>query len=453
MLSVSNAGMARASSLTSLSMDVQVNMLQGAVIASLDDRVKIKEVAQLIRDYHSGMLTSESSPRARSNSTILPSKEIRDLRRREEEKKTNVFDHSPYKEMASKNKKLEMLLGKSLSCSTELALIAKKIREVTGSPMRFLDFSAQQQQKIIEESSYIGGAKELLADMDTLDAHVLATLIKAEGKEYDSGDMARRKCMFNHVRSPENPIYPWNSHRFDLEIFEVTNPIQYTEEIRNLIADRWGEFLAKTKDIESFLNEEAGLPSIDVNDGILNILQGLSEADRKAILKDVLHISWSTERFVEDEMNPRTSNPLGAEFRQHTTGAKSNVVRVSDEEDRNVNKWVFEAIVHGKPVTSGPSGHTLRYLNHYAMCSEMHNLSSAASKDFPSLEDARLVMLANLMAPKDHHSYHEIMLASIGVYDGVDVLEYKNKESYDDISATEIGADALRFAKEGLTKM
>jgi hypothetical protein len=155
MLSVSNAGMARASSLTSLSMDVQVNMLQGAVIASLDDRVKIKEVAQLIRDYHSGMLTSESSPRARSNSTILPSKEIRDLRRREEEKKTNVFDHSPYKEMASKNKKLEMLLGKSLSCSTELALIAKKIREVTGSPMRFLDFSAQQQQKIIEESSYI----------------------------------------------------------------------------------------------------------------------------------------------------------------------------------------------------------------------------------------------------------------------------------------------------------
>jgi hypothetical protein len=450
MLSVSNFGLSRASSLTSLETIIKVNILKG-VVASADDRIKIKEVVNLIRgNPTSEIFTTESIARERSNSTILPSKQIQDLRRCELERKENIFDHHPYKEMASKNKKLELILGKSLSSNLELTSIAKKIREVTGSPMKFDDFSPQQQKKIIEESLYIGGAKELVADMDTLDAHVLATLIKAEGKEYDVGDMARRKCMFNHVRSPDNPIYPWNSHRFDLEVFEVSNPIQYTEEIRNLIADRWGELLAKTQDVESYLKEEVGLSSVEVNGGILNILQKLDEIDRKKLLKDVLHISWSTERFIEDEKNSRTSNPLGAEFRQHTTGAKSNVVRVSDEEDRSVNKWVFEAIVQGKPVTSGPSGHTLRYLNHYAMCSEMHNLSYVAPEDLPSLEEARLVMLANLMAPKDHHSYHEIMLASIGVYNGVDVLEYKHKESYDDIGSTKIGFNALRSAKEEL---
>ena len=448
MLNVFGFGVSRASSMSSLSADVQVNIFKGALVALKDDRVSINQVVKLIRENQSSdCATNGLMPRGRSGSTILPSKEIQDLKQRELEKKANVFDHSPYKETASENKKFERLLGKSLSCSRELASIAKKIREVTGSPMTFNDFSPQQQQKIIEESAYIGGAHELLADMDTLDAHVLATLIKAESKEYDVGDMERRKCMFNHVRTPDNPIYPWNSHRFDLEIFEVSNPIQYTEEIRNLIADRWNDFLVRTKDVEAYLNEEVGLSLIDIDDGILGIIQGLSTSDRKKLLKNVLHINWSTERFVEDEKNNRLNNPLGPQFRQHTTGAKTNVVRVSDKEDKNVNKWVFEAIVHGKPVASGPSGHTLRYLNHYAMCSEMHGLSNEAPKDLPSLEEARLVMLGNLMAPKDHHSYHEIMLASIGVYNGVDILEYKYKESYDDISSTKVGADALKGAQ------
>ena len=448
MLNVSSGlGVSRASSFTCLAIDVQVNILRGANIVA-GEREKLNAVAGYLKAREGGMLESpDEGFRARSNSTILPSKNVHDLRVHEQEKKINVFDRSPYKEMASENKKLELTVGKYLSCSAELTSIARSIREVTGSPMRFADFSPRQQEKIIEESAYIGGAKELLADMDTLDAHVLATLIKAESEEYDLGDMERRKCMFNHVRSPDNPIYPWNSHRFDLEVFEVTNPIQYTEDIRNLIADRWGDLLAKTENVEGYLFEEVGVSPVDLNDGVLNIIQGLGEADRKKLLKDVLHVNWSTERFIDDEQNDRSSNPLGAEFRQHTTGAKTNVVRVSDEQDKNVNKWVFEAIVHGKPVTSGPSGHTLRYLNHYAMCSEMHRLSNSGVENLPSLQEARLVMLANLMAPKDHHSYHEIMLASIGVYDREEVLEYSSKESYDDIALTPIGAAALEVAK------
>ncbi|WP_256207097.1 hypothetical protein [Pseudomonas sp. P97.38] len=443
MLAVEISGVARAHSFTCLS-ELNKSLLADAVVASAEDREALKSVVQqLVGDRLSSDSVDEAGFRSRSNSTILPSKKIQELQAREQEKKINVFDQSPYKEQVTENKKIERFLGKNLSCNPELTLIARSIREVTGSPMSFSEFSLEQQQKIREESLYIGGAKELLADEDTLDAHVLATLIKAESKEYDIGNMERRKCMFNHVRSPDNPIYPWNSHRFDLEIFEVKNPIQYTEEMRNLIADRWGDFLVRQSDVENYLYQEVGISQVDLNDGILNILQSLSVSERKTLLKDVLHINWSTEVFVEDERNARDSNPLGAEYRQHTTGARSNVVRVSDDEDKNVNKWVFEAIVHGKPVTSGPSGHTLRYLNHFAMCSEMLTFTNPEMKEIPSLEEARLVMLANLMAPKDHHSYHEIMLASIGVYNGAEMLAYDHKDSYEDIRKTAIGAAAL----------
>lgn len=448
MLNVSSAlSLSRASSFTCLAVEVQANILRGANATSVEQREKLNAIAGYLKEQGKQLSeTSDDGFRVRSNSTNLPSKNIRDLRERKQEKNLNVFDHSPYKEKASENKKLELIVGKNLSSNAELASIAKTIREVTGSPMKFADFSQRQQEKIREESSHIGGAKELMADMDTLDAHVLATLVKAESEEYDLGDMERRKCMFNHVRSPDNPIYPWNSHRFDLEVFEVTNPIQYTENIRNLIADRWSELLAKTENVENYLFDKIGVSSVNLQDGILNIIQGLDGADRKKLLKDILHISWSTETFIEDEKNDRSVNPLGAEFRQHTTGAKTNVVRVSDKEDKNVNKWVYEAIVYGKPVTSGPSGHTLRYLNHYAMCSEMHNLSNSMLGKMPSLQEARLVMLANLMAPKDHHSYHEIMLASIGVFNGEEVLEYNNKDSYADIASVPIGAAALEVA-------
>lgn len=449
MFNVSSAlSLSRASSFTCLAVEVQANIFRGANVTSVEQREKLNAIAGYLKEQ--GRQLSEVSDegfRVRSNSTNLPSKTIQDLRERKQEKNLNVFDHSPYKEKASENKRLELIVGKNLSCNAELASIAKTIREVTGSPMKFADFSQRQQEKIKEESSHIGGAKELMADMDTLDAHVLATLVKAESEEYDLGDMERRKCMFNHVRSPDNPIYPWNSHRFDLEVFEVTNPIQYTESIRNLIADRWGELLAKTENVENYLFNEVGISSVNLQGGVLNIIESLDGADRKKLLKDVLHINWSTETFVEDEKNDRATNPLGAEFRQHTTGARTNVVRVSDKEDKNVNKWVYEAIVYGKPVTSGPSGHTLRYLNHYAMCSEMHSLSNSIPGKMPSLQEARLVMLANLMAPKDHHSYHEIMLASIGVFNGEEVLEYNNKDSYADIASTAIGAAALEAAK------
>lgn len=475
MLEVANVTVFRVNSLSSLAPNAEVNIFSGGAAAKTSDYTEASKVVQFLRCSQEFLALDEAAVlRGRSNSTLLPSKGFAEIKASEQEKKLNLFDQSPYKEIASKNKQFEESLGKSLSCNKELASIAKLIREATGSPMRFADFSQEQQKKILSESAYIGGAKELMADVDCLDAHVLATLIKAEGKEYelseverrkcvsknvsapgneksDVSEMERRKCMFNYVRSPDNVIYPWNSHSFDMEVFEVENPIQFTAEMRGVIVERWSELLQKKADIEEYLFGELGLSPLDLSCGIVDILKAATEPDRKKLLKEAMKISWSTSKFIAGEENSRDSNPLGSEFRQHTTGARSNVVRVSDKEDPNVNKWVFEAVVNGKPVTSGPSGHTLRYLNHYAMCSEMLQLSNSKGQHIPSLEEARLVMLANLIAPKDHHSYHEIMLASVGIYNGEEMLEYRSKDSYDDLRSTPIGRAALAYANAGVS--
>lgn len=443
MLKTQSITISRVSSFNDLPSRVESSPFHKCTAITGADHALAGKIIQFLSS-HQGSISNEAGvPRERSNSTILPTRSHVEIKVLEQEKKLNLFDQSPYKEVACQNKKFEARLGESLSCNKELVSMAKKIREVTGSPMLFKDFSPEQQQKIKNESGFIGGAKELMNDVDSLDAHVLATLIKAEGKEYNVNDRERRQCMFNHVRSPDNPIYPWNDHSFDMEIFEVKNPIQFTEQMRNLISDRWSDLLKREVNLEDYLYGELGISPIDLRVGIMDIIQGASESDRKKLLKEALRISWSTSEFVADENNSRDSNPLGSEFRQHTTGARSNVVRVSDKNDPNVNKWVFEAVVNNKPVTSGPSGHTLRYLNHYAMCSEMLQLSNSSARDLPSLKEARLVMLANLIAPKDHHSYHEIMLASIGVYNGDEMLEYRSKDSYDDLKSTRVGSNAL----------
>ena len=322
--------------------------------------------------------------------------------------------------------------------------------------------SAEQKEKLAKESNHIGGAKELYNNVDSLDAHVLATLLKAESKEYNFHNASdpgkgtdylpfeiseKRKCLFNYVRSPDNIIHPWNSHRFDLEIHKITNQIQFPERIKDLIADRWRDLLSNKADATSYIQRELGLDtSFNDKSGVFNILQSVDEATREKILVDDLRIPWSTETVTDDENNHRQSNPLGEHYRQHMTGARSNVVMLEDKDDANVNKWVTEAIACGKPVVSGPSGHTLRYLSHYAMCKEMRRLSGDDVSGYPSLDEARLVMMANLIAPKNHHSYHEIMLASVGIFDGEEMLSYNSRLDYADLEATAIGRKALAEA-------
>lgn len=376
----------------------------------------------------------------------------------------NRFDAEPYKTKSTKNYEFEMRLGKALKSDPKLVDIAQRIRSLTGAPDRMAAFEKNECDEI-RRMTHIGGARELVEDINTLDAHVLATLIKAERGEYNIDRSAeeykskpyivnldRRLCMFNAVESRENIIAPWNMHAFDLEIYKVTRPEQYPARLANLIADRWSELLATKPDPDQFVQQDLGLRGLDAKAGIFHVLTSLNEEARESLLCDKLNIPWSTEEDILDENDncptspARRNNPLGPQFRQHKTGARSNIVREHDPADPAVNEWVEKAIALGKPVISGPSGHALRYLNHYAMCKEMVGYSKENISDWPTLAEARLVILANLMPPKNHHSFHEIMLASVGVCDGSENLRYEHMEDYEDLASHPIGRDALDVA-------
>jgi len=376
----------------------------------------------------------------------------------------NRFDAEPYRTKSTQNYEFEMRLGKALKSDPRLVDIAQRIRSLTGTPACMAAF-AEHERDEIRGMTHIGGAHELGNDVNTLDAHVLATLIKAERKEYNIDRSAeeyrdrsyivnldRRLCMFNAVESRDNIIAPWNMHAFDLEIYKVTQPEQYPARLANLIADRWSKLLATKEDPDQFVKHDLGLDGLNARAGVFHVLNSLDEPARRTLLCDTLHIPWSTEEDILDENDniptspTRQNNPLGPQFRQHKTGARSNVVREHDPIDPAVNKWVEKAIELGKPVISGPSGHTLRYLNHYAMCKEMVGYSKVSISDWPTLAEARLVILANLMPPKNHHSFHEIMLASVGVCDGSDNLRYSHMDDYKDLALHPIGLDALASA-------
>ncbi|WP_250634583.1 hypothetical protein [Pinirhizobacter soli] len=375
----------------------------------------------------------------------------------------NHFDTEPYRTNSTRNYEFETQLGKALKSDPRLVDIAKRIRSLTGAPSYIAAFDEHERDEI-RGMKHIGGAHELSEDIDTLDAHVLATLIKAERREYNIDRSAteyrdkryivnldRRLCMFN-AAPKDNIIAPWNTRDFDLEIYKVTQPEQYPARLSNLIADRWTALLATKPDPNKFVQDDLGLEGLDANAGVFHVLGSLDESARKTLLCDDLRIPWSTEEDILDENDncptspTRLTNPLGSQFRQHKTGARSNVVRYHDPADPVVNAWVVKAMELGKPVISGPSGHTLRYLNHYAMCKEMVGYSKSGVADWPTLAEARLVMLANLIPPKNHHSFHEIMLASVGVTDGTETLRYQHMEDYEDLASHPIGRDALDVA-------
>ncbi|MFJ2994427.1 hypothetical protein [Pandoraea sp. NPDC087047] len=370
----------------------------------------------------------------------------------------NLFDCEPYYPKAAARVEFERKLGQALCDEPQIRDIARRIRELTGTPMRFEDFDDFARAKIQAERVGIGGADECLNSRDTLDAHVLATLIKAEAPQYDAPDAPnpkRRRNMFNAAPHPDNPMNPWNLREFDVPIAEITSPIQIPVRIKKVMQDRWETLRGIAVDAASFgealthlgvgrvCNEEGNSATKDV----VAYMFKCNPEERHRLLHDVLDITWSTAEYTSDEANGRDLNPIGSHVRQHRTGDRSNMVKTSDRSDPQIAGFALGAIVHDKPVISGPSGHTLRYLNHYAQCREMAAYSGDVS-DWPSLAEARMVMMANLMPPKNHHSYHEIMSASIGVTDGSEMLHYRDRATYADLKDTALGADMLSRLKD-----
>ena len=138
-------------------------------------------------------------------------------------------------------------------------------------------------------------------------------------------------------------------------------------------------------------------------------------SDMQDILTSVGY-AWSeeidTEPLVQEHISIGALSPHGSEYRQHYAGERINILNEK-------NRWIKEARAWEMPLLSGPSGTSLRYLNFwYEHC----------RRGPVNAKQARLVVLANLLPPSSHHSYHEIMTACMGIGG----LTY-HRFSYDDM--------------------
>lgn len=153
-------------------------------------------------------------------------------------------------------------------------------------------------------------------------------------------------------------------------------------------------------------------------------LDRMREQERMAYLTDILHIrySTSTDTVGETQRIFPTDNPHGQEYLQSHAGGQFNVITFTP--------YLEEAKALSKPVLSGPSGTAFRYISAW-----FHIKTELAHVERPTIEQAILVIMANLLPPRSHHSYHEIM---DGV-NGVGGFSYEDKAGYSDLEKCQPG--------------
>lgn len=139
------------------------------------------------------------------------------------------------------------------------------------------------------------------------------------------------------------------------------------------------------------------------------------DAKYSELLK-ALSFNTSTD-LVGDTLPPfACTSGLGSGFRQGQAGAQHTII---------INKPYIEGAEDlKKPLLSGPSGTAFRFVRGWAHIMAVKKIST------PSIEDALLVSMANLLPPNSHHSYHEIMDGVVGIGG----LQYADRSGYGDLA-------------------
>lgn len=370
---------------------------------------------------------------------------------------TNKADGSggklSYAEAVAERSKIEEKIGLSLAKNGKLLNVAKNIHKKSNINID------DDKEDIAKQANIFGGARASQEEAETLGRYVFETMHHIE----------KDKAKYSTSRTADHPYFPTG---------------QKKPEFDKPLADcKWEELPeeAKPRICERAASVEDGKPKFSVDYNELNSNKRLSlletyrfdstEAKTTAgTLKQQLQTTIPTETMnlineafdspEDDEKrnaaidaiktamttaNDQGKAQLGALLDivvdRHTSGINTNLVR-KNEDGGVKDQWIKDTIKAGKPIISGPSGHTLRYLNFWTekrneqKDNEDRNLRPQEVTTWPSLEEARLVMMANLMPPK-HHSYDEIMTASIGITDKTgqsgNSLAYRYKSSYKDL--------------------
>lgn len=382
-------------------------------------------------------------------------------------KPDNSGNKLSYAEAVAERSEIEEKIGLSLAKDARLTNIAAKITKNVGA-RSYRQLSPLARKKIDGEMDTFGGARAFKEGWGTLGASVFAVMNEIE----QDGET---KTHYSISHAENHPYFPKDKKK-----------PEFDEPLASL---SWGDL---PKDAKQSLAADPNngpfskLPATTYDEldfkGRLTLLKGFRYSSTTAqttalTLKEQLSQTLPEE--TRDRINEAFASPQDGDKRQAAIEAIQAVVRTSTDDNRkaqlgalldividrhtsgdNTNlvqrkrdggvkdQWIEDTVKAGKPIISGPSGHTLRYLNFWA---EKRNEADPTevndTEKWPSLEAARLVMMANLMPPK-HHSYDEIMTASIGIKDnGAPALEYHKKTSYRDLLFYHTQNDAKPIAK------
>lgn len=366
---------------------------------------------------------------------------------------------------------IEKDIGLSLAKNSALTNIAKTINEKAKIPT--FDHSSRlghpkmdltDKLQIEGQRDSFGGARASAEGWDTLgrSVHEAMHVIekdKAKYSEVQAGNTANPYFGRPESKKPEfdQPIADYKWEQLPWKIQSWLSDKHVLSQGKRLIKayDTLSPSIRRDVILNDFRYENDF-----TNDRTINILStGISQdiitsvkaivADPKkdelrAIAKDLIIAKMKTlegaglsER--DKQQKAQLAALLDIVVDKHTSGDHTNIV--SRNGDGGVkDQWIADTVAAGKPIISGPSGHTLRYLNFWAEKRKKENEHGPIDADWPSLEAARLVMLADLLPPR-HHSYDEVMTASMGIADTTGVngnsLKYKHKSSYEDLNQHE----------------
>lgn len=393
-------------------------------------------------------------------------------------KKENGTSYANYKEAADANSVIEEQIGLSLAKNGQLLNVAKNIAEKSQ-----VTLDAKDKSEIEDQANKFGGARASQEGVETLGRYVFETMHHIE----------KDKAKYSRSRTIGHPYFPTGQKKPEFDkpladckweelpeeaqtsIDKLQNAIVLPahEGGPNVYATKYDDLNSKTKGnlLEPFRFKDdrkwkasGGISSStqEARDAI-NAYKNAPTEGKREIAFTAIKAALS-----QVDLSDKEKATLGAALDivadKHTNGDHTNLVR-RDGNNGVKDKWIDDTVAAGKPIISGPSGHTLRYLNFWTEKrneqKEAESANPQTSKElsnWPSLEAARLVMMANLM-PARHHSYDEIMTSSIGIKDETsDALKYKHKSSYLDLAihqetdAKEIALNAYVEAEAGKVK-
>lgn len=366
-----------------------------------------------------------------------------------------------YRNAAEANSKIEQNIGLSLAKNSALTNIAKTINEKaqiptfsqSSHPMDLTDKFQIEGQK-----DSFGGARASAEGWDTLGRSVYEAMHTIEkNKPLYSTVPSYNTANPYFIPNQEKPAFdqPINQYKWGQLPKQIQRYLSGTDNFSGKALIKLYDDLSSEKRSEVLLNYRYENASIDMETvSFINISQSLPGEIIYAVQRLIAHPENNLFRAIAKDLiiakmnipEGEGANEIGEQQKaqlaalldivvdKHTSGDHTNIVSRNGD-GRVKDQWIEDTVAAGKPIISGPSGHTLRYLNFWAKKrnENKENISSQPN-EWPSLEAARLVMMADLLPPR-HHSYDEVMTASIGIKDEAsDALKYEHKSSYEDLT-------------------